>query len=250
VGATTLRVRPTPERPLSPSVIKTVSQSPEAIAAAVAIPSMSAASSFPDAFKGMIPTVANERSIPREPELLFNATSPIVSRARAAGLVIHQPLRPQTEMIRGILCPHALDLQLSGKDQQHGLPSLGVAVTIGKFVGGRALAISRRKRRRRWRGPDIDLEQLEGIDEVSVLCFRKPGAGWRLLGRFLEQDALALFRIKDKRDIGNNYEPAAAEVISDWQALLGDLPPCTGDDLSAYLSGAHYNVDENTEVAR
>jgi hypothetical protein len=64
-----------------------------------------------------------------------------------------------------------------------------------------------------------------------------------LLGRFLEQDALALFRIKDKRDIGNDYEAAAAEVISDWQALLGDTQPCTGADLSAYLSGAHYNVD-------
>ena len=34
MGATTLRVRPTPERPLSPCVIKTVSQRPEAIAAA------------------------------------------------------------------------------------------------------------------------------------------------------------------------------------------------------------------------
>jgi hypothetical protein len=70
-----------------------------------------------------------------------------------------------------------------------------------------------------------------------------------LLGRFLEQDTLALFRIKDKRDIGNNYESAVAEVISDWQELLGDIRPCTGADLSAYLSGAHYNVDENTEVA-
>jgi hypothetical protein len=152
-------------------------------------------------------------------------------------------------MIRGILCPHTLDLQLCGKDPQHGLPSLPVTVTIGKFVGGRALAISRRKRRRRWRGRDIELEQLEGMDEVWVLCFRRPGAGWRLLGGFLEQDALALFRIKDKRDIGNNYEAAASEVISDWQALLGDLRPCTGVNLSAYISGAHYDVDENAEVA-
>jgi hypothetical protein len=34
VGTTTLRVRPTPERPLSPCVINTVSHRPEAIAAA------------------------------------------------------------------------------------------------------------------------------------------------------------------------------------------------------------------------
>jgi hypothetical protein len=34
VGTTTLRVRPTPERPLSPCVISSVSQRPEAIAAA------------------------------------------------------------------------------------------------------------------------------------------------------------------------------------------------------------------------
>jgi hypothetical protein len=164
-------------------------------------------------------------------------------------LVIHQPLRPQTQVIRGILCPLAVDLQLSGRDPQHGLPSQPVAVTIGKFVGGRALAISRRKRGRRWRGPSIELEQLEGLDEIWVLCFGRPGAGWRLLGRFLEQDALALFCVKDKHDIGNNYEPAATEVISDWRAIFGDTRPCTGADLSAYLSGAHYNVDENTEIA-
>ena len=37
---------------------------------------------------------------------------------------------------------------------------------------------------------------------------------------FSNKIALALFRIKDKRDIGNNYEPAAAQVISDWQAFF------------------------------
>jgi hypothetical protein len=152
-------------------------------------------------------------------------------------------------MIRGILCPSEVDLQLSGNDPHHGLPSIGVAVTIGKFVAGRSLTISRRKPRRQWRGRDIELAQLEGIDEVWVLYFRKPRPGWRLLGRFFEQDALALLRIKDKRDIGSDYEPAAAEVISDWRRLFGDTRPCTGDDLSAYLGGAHYNVDENTEIA-
>ena len=37
VGTKTLRVRPTPERPLSPCVISTVSHSPEAIAAAACL---------------------------------------------------------------------------------------------------------------------------------------------------------------------------------------------------------------------
>jgi hypothetical protein len=151
-------------------------------------------------------------------------------------------------MIRGILCPPEVDVRLSGNDPHYGLPSLGVAVTIGKFVAGRSLTISRKRRGHRWRGPNIELEQLQGIDEVWVLCFRKPGAGWRLLGRFIEQDALVLFRVKDKRDIGNDYGPAAAEVISDWQARFGDQPPCTGADLSTYLSGTQYNVDEKTQI--
>ncbi len=51
-----------------------------------------------------------------------------------------------------------------------------------------------------------------------------------------------------------NQQPALSKHpgpshISDWQAILGDIQPRTGNQFSAYLSGAHYNVDENTEVA-
>jgi hypothetical protein len=176
--------------------------------------------------------------------LPFNATSPILQIARAAGLVIHQPLRPQPNMVRGIVCPPGIDAALSGTDTSLGLPSIGVAATIGRFIAGHALTVSRLKRPRRWRGPDIDFEQLEGIDEVWVLCFRRPGAGWRLLGRFIERDAFGMFCIKDKRDIGGNYKEAADEVFAAWQAWLGSRQPHKGNDLADYLSGVLINVDE------
>ena len=166
--------------------------------------------------------------------------------AQAAGLLIHQPLRPIGTMVRGIVCPPEIEATLSGNDPAHGLPSIAVAATIGRFIAGHVLTVSRIKRPRRWRGPDIDFEQLEGLDEVWVLCFRRPGAGWRLLGRFLEQDAFGIFSIKDKRDIGANYEAAADEVIQAWGAWLGSLNPQRGIDLAAYLSGVLYNVDETT----
>jgi hypothetical protein len=150
-------------------------------------------------------------------------------------------------MVRGILCPSDVDAALSGRDTSLGLPSIGVAATIGRFIAGHVLTVSRVKRPKRWRGPDIDLEQLAGVDEVWVLCFRKPRPGWRLLGRFIERDAFGIFRIKDRRDIGADYQSAANEVIKAWEARFGlSFQPHRGNDVAAYLSGDLYNVDETS----
>src|SRR5205823_11475804 len=120
----------------------------------------------------------------------------------------------------------------------------GIAITIGRFIRGHSLKVSRRRRQRKWKKSKIELEQLAGFDEVWVLCYRNPRPGWRLLGRFLEQDALAVFRVKDKRDIGTDYSGVVGKVLSDWNDHLGTERPCSGTNLSAYMSGAHYNVDE------
>jgi hypothetical protein len=178
--------------------------------------------------------------------LTFNATLPIVLEALKVGLVVHQPLRPvpQPLMIRGILCPPEVDERLSGKDPSYGLPASGIAITIGRFIRGHSMGVSRKKRPRRWRGPEVELEQLEGFDEVWVLCYRHPRPGWRLLGRFLSQDTLAVFRVKDKLDIGSDYSAAVGEVISDWNAYFGAKRPLSGTELEVYLSGAHRNVDK------
>jgi hypothetical protein len=149
-------------------------------------------------------------------------------------------------MIRGILCAPTVNVQISGQDPNHGLPALGIAVTIGQFIRGHSLVVSRRRTPRKWKRSKIQLEQLEGFDEIWILCYRNARPGWRLLGRFLEQDALAVFRVKDKRDIGNDYSVAVEEVLSDWNDHLGTDRPCgrADADLPTYISGVHYNVDE------
>jgi hypothetical protein len=147
-------------------------------------------------------------------------------------------------MIRGLLCPPTVNVRISGQDPNHGLPAIGIALTIGRFIRGQSLVVSRIRRLSKWKKSKIELEQLEGFDEVWILCYRNPRPGWRLLGRFLEQDALAVFRVKDKRDIGSDYSAVVGEVLSDWNDHLGTERPCGGTDLSAYISGAHYNVDE------
>ena len=125
-----------------------------------------------------------------------------------------------------------------------GLPSVGVAATIGRFVAGHVITVSQKLRPKKWKGPDIDLEQLEGLDEAWVLCYRRPRPGWRLFGRFIEHDALGLFAVKDRRDIGNDYETPARDMIAEWEKWLPSQEPHRGDDLRAYISGSFYNVDE------
>ena len=67
------------------------------------------------------------------------------------------------------------------------------------------------------------------MNEIWALCFRKPGAGWRLVGRFLERDALVIFRIANKADIGIDYAPAATDVEQQWVARFGTQPPASGE---------------------
>lgn len=91
----------------------------------------------------------------------------------------------------------------------------------------------------------VEFEQLEGFEEIWVLCHRRPGAGWRLVGRILEQDIFVVLSIHDKRDIGSDYGPVVAETIEEWNKRLPDVDPCNGPWLSGYLSGAHYDEAEN-----
>jgi hypothetical protein len=90
----------------------------------------------------------------------------------------------------------------------------------------------------------VELERLEGFDEAWVLCHRRPGAGWRLAGRYLERDVLVLFRIYDKRDIGKDYNIVAQDIIDDWDKHLKGFEPCRGPWLSGYTSREYRDADE------
>jgi hypothetical protein len=151
------------------------------------------------------------------------------------------------EPIRQILCPPAIDDQLAGRLGGE-FPTVGAAVTIGWFIAGHVLRVSRKRRHKKQKKGLPNIEMLEGMDEIWVLCHRKPGSGWRLVGRFLERDVLVVLRVRDKRDIGTDYRPVADEVTEDWKRYFGSQPPCHGDWISGYLSGSHFDADEEKQI--
>jgi hypothetical protein len=129
-------------------------------------------------------------------------------------------------------------------------PARAAAAVLGDFMRGQSLSVSQ-KRRPRWRlrkAEQPQLERLEDVDEVWAICLRKPGAGWRLVGRFLECDALVVFRVADKRDIGIDYGPISSDIQKDWEKYFGTQQPCTGGWIHGYVSGVHYDVDEKKQI--
>jgi hypothetical protein len=177
--------------------------------------------------------------------LTYNPTSPNIIAAAAHGLVRHEPLRPipTVERRRLILCTPDIEEKLQGRKPAGLFPPLATAAVLGRFIAGHAVSVSRKKRRRkRWR-ECIDLEQLEGFDEIWALCHRRPMPGWRLAGRFVDRDAFVIFRIYDKLEIGSDYGPVAREVQNDWTDCLGRQQSHRGTGLSDYISEPYYEMD-------
>jgi hypothetical protein len=146
------------------------------------------------------------------------------------------PLRPVAGRRRLILCPPETKQKTLRKSTIWSISAHPVAVIIGQFIAGQAVTVSRKKRRRK-RRENIELEQLEGLDEIWARSYRSPRPEWRLAGRFLDRDAFALFRLYDKLDIGNDYGSVATEVISDWKHWRADKQqPHRGTNISDYIS--------------
>jgi len=136
--------------------------------------------------------------------------------------------------------PADVDKVLRGESPADGLPPGLVAAVLGRFLAGHSLTVSRKMTKKR---KGVDLEQLENLPESWALCVRRPPPGWRLFGRFLECDVLVIFRVYHREDIGAGYQKVAADIRSDWDTYLKDLPWVQSDRLEDYISGSHYNVD-------
>jgi hypothetical protein len=169
--------------------------------------------------------------------------------ALGGGLVRHEPLYDLRIIRRTILLPPDLKRKLRGEIKCD-FPHMALATLIGQFLIGGAFSVSQKRRDykifRNKKQPI--LERLEGFDEIWVFCHRKPGAGWRMCGRFLEKDVFVLLDILDKRDIGNNYAPVASNIASQWSHFLPTEAPLSATWISGYLSGSHYDVDQEKQI--
>jgi len=137
--------------------------------------------------------------------------------------------------------PSEVDDLLEGKRLvDTGFPETLADQVIGRFIAGHLIRVSRKSK------SNVDLEQLEGLDEIWALCFRKPKPGWRVFGRFLEKDLFVGLRAHDRHEFGSrfSFSGKASGILSDWEELFGTIPPLRSDKLSDYLSGVYVDVDE------
>lgn len=165
--------------------------------------------------------------------------------ALKAGLVVHSTVRPIRNPQRALLVTPEVEMKLRGKDPQCELSSLGMAEVIGPFLAGHSLSVSRICAKRKER---VELEQLEGLNETWGICYRRPKPGWRLFGRFLVRDVFIGLRLYDRRNIGSDYKSVADQIDEDWKRVLGTQPYIQSADISDYLSGSHYDVDQKMQI--
>jgi hypothetical protein len=96
------------------------------------------------------------------------------------------------------------------------------------------------------RGQHPDLERLDDVDEVWAMCFRDPGPGWRMLGRFVEKDTFIGLTIHDRHALTKGaYKVAAEAVIPIWEDLFRADQLLRGDTIYDYLSGPIRDANES-----
>jgi hypothetical protein len=172
--------------------------------------------------------------------LTFSATYVDSSELASAGFVEAFPIRPRADAVRRLfLKPEIIDL-LNGKaSPPGGFPTTEADEVIGRFCAGWFVRVSEKSKK-------ADFERLERLDEVWALCARKPGPGWRILGRFLAPQVFVGLAAFDRRVLGRaeNYEALAKGMIDEWGKSLGTRQPFRGAFPNDYLGEHAWNLDE------
>ncbi len=135
---------------------------------------------------------------------------------------------------------------LDGKHESYvHLPVVETEATIGRFCKGLLITASllgNSKKR-------PDFERLRGLDEVWVICIRKPKMFQiRLFGRFACSGVFVATNLYERGDLGTeqNYNSLAALVPNAWTDIVGELvPPMAATTVKEYLGGVVRDVDEN-----
>jgi hypothetical protein len=173
--------------------------------------------------------------------LTFKATSHRLAQARLSGLEEIEALR-RTEPIRSILVPRSIGAALNGTNPNTTFPHTLAAPQIAAFISGHFLTVSRRS------AAGVDVEQLEGVEEVWAICFRRRRPGWRLLGRWLEPSKFVGLGLYDRLDLGGaQYNKRAQEVIAQWESIFPGLDPLRGSHVGDYVGGVFRDVDEKED---
>lgn len=120
-------------------------------------------------------------------------------------------------------------------------PRAEANIVMARFRAGEFITVSRATE------PHADLKRMIDVDEVWVLCFRKPRSGGqgRLLGRFIEKDVFVGLAAHLRDDLGGAaYANRAGDAISLWDDQIN----CTvlrGESLGDYLSPNFRDMDND-----
>ena len=157
-----------------------------------------------------------------------------------AGFVEYEPVRPLQTKVRRIFVTPQIAILLSGKgDVNLMFPSVDAERLVSKFCNGWLVSVSRKSK-------PTELEQLENLDDVWAMCFRKPAPGWRVFGRFLDKNVFVGLAAHDRYELVPKltYHAKAKAIIADWDRLLPGVSPLRSKKLQDYLGQGYYDYDQ------
>lgn len=132
---------------------------------------------------------------------------------------------------------------LDGTTAPGDFPDAGAATINERYMIGYMITMSRQRRR------DAVLKPVEGADSVWSFAYRSPKPGWRLMGRFLEQDTFVGLSLKSRGFLGRMKEAFTNEalvVVDDWARILPGIEPVRSHSFADYLSDPIWDLEDGT----
>lgn len=181
--------------------------------------------------------------------MTYNATYRILFQLTdTEQLILRKPRRPVNHK-RWIYLTPAIHRILDGDDDAFSyLPTYETETLIGRFSAGHLVTASLEG------NSDLqpDIEKLIDLDEVWVLCARRPRLAWkqaRLLGRFLDRSIFIGTGFYDRAFMGTRerYHEFASDVPRQWNDLFGETDPYRAKSVEDYLGGVWRDVDEKND---
>ena len=170
------------------------------------------------------------------------ATLLTIAELELAGFVEHQlpiPLKAG-EKKRWLYVTKEIEALLCDGSK---LPTGHIHATIGSFLKGNVLLVTRRRPKKKKDNNPANFKKLEDHDEAWVMAFTMPrDEQWRLFGRFADKDIFVGLLLKPRKDLWPDdlYQQAAKEMIASWKF---GREPLRSEELEDYFTG--YIIDKD-----
>ena len=133
---------------------------------------------------------------------------------------------------------------LDGEDEKFKhLPMVETEAIIGRFCAGHLVTASLLGNG----SAKPDFERLQDLDEVWVICARKPKM-WqvRIFGRFISKGTFIGLGLHERGILGlrERYNAVASDVPSLWNDVLGNCVRYDATTVDEYFGGVYRDVDD------